>query len=185
MTSSPKQAMFVPMIDRLRSAHRVVALAACFTAALAGAGCKKQFDDPDPLTDAAGTVDGSTIDGAAAIDAPAACNMGNEAPTYTELYDKYFGVGKTGHCAKSGCHGDPGHNVWLCGDSKDTCYQGMVTEGLINKTNPIASTLGDPKNSPLTWVNPDHGFMPQDGPRDFAEGRDAIIAWVGACAQNN
>ena len=29
------------------------------------------------------------------------------------------------------------------------------------------------------------GFMPQDAIMEFPEGRDAIIAWVGACAQNN
>lgn len=176
--------MLDSMIDRPRSARRVVALAACLVAMFVGAGCKKQFDDPIG-PDAPGSVDGQPGGADAAIDGPTVCNKANPAPTYTELYDKYFAVGKPGHCANAGCHGDPDHNVWLCGTSKDTCYNGMVTEGLINKTNPIASKIADPKNSPLKWVNADFGFMPQDAIKAFPEGRDAIIAWVGACAQNN
>jgi hypothetical protein len=177
--------MLDSMIDRPRSARRVVAFAACFVAILAGARCKKTFDDPIS-PDAAGMGDGSPGQADAAVDGPAVCNKANPAPTYTELYDKYFAVGKPGHCATEGCHGQVDFNgTWRCGDSKDTCYQGMVTEGLINKTNPIASKLGDPKNSPLKWVNQDFGFMPQDAVMPFPEGRDAIIAWIGACAQNN
>lgn len=188
MTPSPKQAMLDSMIDRLRSARRVVLVTACFTAILAGAGCKKEFPD-DPINpDAMVAVDGAVaIDGAMAIDGAAACNPGNEVPTYTELYDKYFAVGKPGHCATEDCHGQTSFNSWKCGDSKDTCFNGMVGQKLINKANPLLSLIADPKNSPLKWVNHDHGFMPQDTPTpmDFPEGRDAIIAWVGACAQNN
>jgi hypothetical protein len=176
--------MLDSMIDRPRSARRVVVFAACFAATLAGAGCKKTFDDPITPDSSAGS-DGPVIDGAPAVDAPTVCDMAKPAPTYTELYDKYFAVGKPGHCATAGCHGDPEHNVWLCGTSKDTCYTGMVTEGLINTTNPIASLIADPKNSPLKWINADHGFMPQDAVMAFPEGRDAILAWVAACAQNN
>lgn len=118
-------------------------------------------------------------------DAPAACNPASPAPTYTELYEKYFAAGKPGHCATAGCHSDPSHTVWLCGSTKDSCYAGMVGQGLINMTNPIASVIGDPKRSPIRWVNTQGGSMPQDTTGGFPEGRDAIIAWVGACAQNN
>ena len=188
MTPSPKQAMLDPMIDRPRSARRVAAFAACLAtivaAAVAAAGCKKDFPE-DPITDASAGVDAPAIDGAGAIDAPTACNKANPAPTYTELYSKYFAVGKPGHCATEGCHGQVDFNgTWRCGDAKDTCYNGMVTEGLINKTDPLKSKIADPKSSPLKWVNPD-GFMPQGALMAFPEGRDAIIAWVGACAQNN
>ena len=173
------------MIDRSRSARRVVVVAAWLTAILAGAGCKKEFPDEPTRPDAAVSVDGGVVDGAVPIDAQAACDPDRTAPTYTELYAKYFAVGKPGHCATEGCHGDPGHNVWLCGTNKDMCYAGMVAEKLIDKTNPLKSKIADPKNSPLKWVNPDFGFMPQDAIMEFPEGRDAIIAWVGACAQNN
>jgi hypothetical protein len=112
------------------------------------------------------------------------CNPGNTAPTYTELYTKYFAAGTPGHCATAECHSDPKHNSWICGPNKDTCYNGMVSIGIIDPANPGASKIADPKNSPLNWVNP-NGPMPQDAPKPFPEGRDAILAWVGACAQNN
>jgi hypothetical protein len=176
--------MLDSMIDRSRSARRVVALAACLVALLAGAGCKKQFDDPI-TTDAPGATDGGTNTDAAS-DAPTVCNKANPAPTYTELYEKYFAVGKPGHCATEGCHGQVDFNgTWRCGNSKDTCYQGMVGFQLINEEDPIHSKIGDPKNSPLKWINEDFGIMPQDAVMPFPEGRDAILAWVGACAQNN
>jgi hypothetical protein len=131
----------------------------------------------------AGCGSGSGTD--AAPDAIAkVCNPGNVAPTYTQLYTKYFAVGTPGHCATAECHADPRHNIWLCGPTKDTCYNGMVSVGLIDPANPGASRIGDPKNSPLNWVNP-NGPMPQDNPKPFPEGRDAILAWVAACAKNN
>jgi len=172
------------MIARSR-ARRLFALGACFTAIVAVAGCKKA--DEGILVDAGETVDAPTGDAAAPVDAaPVVCNPNNPAPTYTQLYTKYFSVGKPGHCAKSGCHGDPDHTTWLCGTDKNTCYNGMVTVGLINKADPLKSTIADPKRSVLVWVNPDGGFMPQDATETpNNQGRDDIIAWVGACAQNN
>jgi len=112
------------------------------------------------------------------------CDPNATAPTYTELYTRYFAAGTHGHCATAGCHADPSHEVWLCGQTKDTCYTGMVQIGLISPSNPLASRIGDPKSSPLNWVNPG-GPMPFDDPTPFPEGRDAILAWVAACAKNN
>jgi hypothetical protein len=112
------------------------------------------------------------------------CNPSNSAPTYTELYTKYFAANTPGHCAIAECHSDPKHNIWLCGPTKDTCYSGMVSAGIIDLANPVASKIGDPRNSPINWINP-NGPMPQDAPKPFPEGRDAILAWVAACAQNN
>lgn len=119
------------------------------------------------------------------VDAQVPCNMANPALTYTQLFNQYFAPGTPGHCATAGCHADPDHNVWLCGTDKNTCYQGMVTEGLINTTNPVASRLSDPNSSPLIWVNPARGFMPADALTPNPAGRDAIQAWARACAQNN
>lgn len=106
-------------------------------------------------------------------------------PTYTELYNKYFAAGTPGHCAAAGCHLDS-VNGWTCGTNKDTCYKGMVGAGaeIINPTTPKLSTIGDPKNSPIVWINPS-GNMPNDAIAPFPEGRDAILAWVAAGAQNN
>jgi hypothetical protein len=107
------------------------------------------------------------------------------APTYTELFTRYFAPGTRGHCATDSCHAGPNFNIWLCGTDKDTCYSGMVTmAGLINPSNPKASLIADPANSPLSWINP-NGPMPQDAAGPFPEGRDAILAWVAAGAQNN
>jgi hypothetical protein len=111
------------------------------------------------------------------------CMPSNTAPTYTELYTKYFAADTPGHCATSGCHLDA-LNSWACGTDKDTCYTGMVGIGLINPANPLASRIGDPQNSALSWMNI-NGNMPLDDIAPFPEGRDAILAWVAACAQNN
>lgn len=107
-----------------------------------------------------------------------AADGGEPAPSYAELYDTYFAQGTPGHCATVGCHADPGHNVWLCGPDADTCYQGMTAMGLIDADHPEKSVLGDPKRSPLTWINASGGTMPLDaqGPNDDAKA--AIEAWL-------
>jgi hypothetical protein len=105
------------------------------------------------------------------------------APTYSELYTKYFAAGTPGHCATSLCHLDSS-NGWACGTDKNTCYAGMVSINIIRPASPLLSSIADPKISPLRWFNP-NGPMPQDTPGPFTEGRDAIKAWVDACAQNN
>ena len=107
------------------------------------------------------------------------------APTYAELYAKYFAPGTPGHCATSHCHGNPGFDVWLCGDSKDSCYAGMVSVGLVNPADPVHSLIGDEQSSPLSWINPAGGNMPFDHTGAFPEGRNAILAWVAACAVND
>jgi hypothetical protein len=118
-------------------------------------------------------------------DAPPPCvpPPAGSAPTYTMLYTTYFAPKTPGHCATSDCHLD-GVQGWTCGLSKNTCYQGMVDIGLINKNVPTASLIADPKRSLVSWINP-NGTMPQDTPGPFPEGRDAILAWVAACAQND
>jgi hypothetical protein len=150
----------------------IAALAAC-DGALNGIG--------DPTPDAAGAAAKD-----AGLDGPLPCvpPTPNTAPTFTQLYTSYFAVNTEGHCAKATCHGQPNYNTWLCGTTKDACYNGMVTVGLIDKTNPKASRIADPLSSPLRWFNP-QGAMPADRVRIFPEGHDSIKAWVAACAQNN
>jgi hypothetical protein len=150
----------------------IVALSAC-DPSLGGMG--------DPSPDAAGAAGRD-----AGIDGPVPCvpPTPNTAPTYTQLYTSYFAVGTEGHCAKGGCHGDPAHTIWLCGTSKDSCYNGMVAAGLISKADPRSSRIANPDDSPLRWFNT-RGAMPADRVRGFPEGHDAIKAWVDACAQNN
>jgi len=105
-------------------------------------------------------------------------------PSYEELFTTYFDRGTQGHCATSGCHADPGHNVWLC-TTKDICYQGMVGVGLIDPADPTRSEIADPKRSPLTWINEAGGNMPLDAQGDNAAAREAIEAWVAAGAKND
>jgi len=131
---------------------------------------------------ACGGSDNMTPD--ASVDALTACIPGAPSLTFTQLYARYFAEGTPGHCAKSGCHSGPDFNIWNCGTNKDTCYQGMVGQALINTAMPLNSLLADPRNSPLSWINPS-GPMPFDAQGSFPEGRDAIMAWIRACAPNN
>lgn len=108
----------------------------------------------------------------------------DSAPTYTELFERYFAPGTPGHCATAGCHASPGFNVWLCGTTKESCYRGMVEVGLVDPKRPLASLIANTHQSPLSWVNPT-GDMPFDAAMPFPEGRDAIAAWVAACALDN
>lgn len=116
--------------------------------------------------------------------APCVPPAAGTAPTYSELFAKYFAPGTPGHCATDGCHAGADYNVWLCGLTKDSCYQGMTIVRLIDPENPTASQIADPRSSPLSWINPS-GPMPYDATGSFPEGRDAILAWVAACAQND
>ena len=117
---------------------------------------------------------------------PAHCTTkaADSAPTYSELFERYFAKGTPGHCATAGCHANPGFNEWLCGDTKDSCYAGMVQIGLIDPMDPAASMIASRAQSPLSWINPT-GNMPFDATGPFPAGRDAILAWVAACAPNN
>lgn len=106
------------------------------------------------------------------------------APTYTMVFQMLLAAGTPGHCATAGCHADPGHHVWLCGTTKESCYQGLVAAGLIDPKDPTHSLLVDPANSPLSWINP-NGPMPFDSPGPNPTGRAIIEAWVAAGAQDN
>ena len=144
------------------------------------------------LCEACGVAPGAASDPAPRTDPPPTdpssvrCTPPSDgvAPTYTELFDQFFAKGKPGHCATGGCHANPGFNEWLCGDTKDSCYTGMVEVGLVNPTDPAASLIGNTTQSPLSWINPT-GNMPFDAPGPFPAGRDAILAWVAACARND
>lgn len=119
-------------------------------------------------------------DAAAFCDPPPAV-----APTYTQLFTRYFAPGTPGHCADNNCHNGAAFNTWLCGNTPDSCFRGMANmAGLINATNPSASLIADERSSPLSWINP-RGFMPFDNVGAFPEGCAAIKAWVAAGAQNN
>lgn len=106
------------------------------------------------------------------------------APTYAQLFNDYFAPGTPGHCATSGCHADPGHNVWLC-ESAQTCYLGMREMDLIDEAHPERSAIIDPSRSPLTWINSAGGSMPLDAQGANEDARAAIAAWIAAGARND
>ncbi|HEV8551565.1 MAG TPA: hypothetical protein VGQ57_21100 [Polyangiaceae bacterium] len=106
------------------------------------------------------------------------------APTYHELFAEYFAPGTPGHCATARCHANPGANDWLCGESAESCYAGMTRVGLIDLRDPRRSPIADPAHSPLAWMSPS-GDMPLDAASPLPEARDAILAWVAACAPND
>ncbi len=101
--------------------------------------------------------------------------------TWTAVYGAYFGAGTPGHCGNAGCHAQT-RGGFLCGATKDTCYQGLVTTSLISSKDPPTSPLVDPAASPLTWFG---GLMPTDrqGPNEAAAA--AVKAWVTAGAKND
>jgi hypothetical protein len=128
----------------------------------------------------------TTPDAAPPVDALTMCIPNAPALTYSQLYTRYFATGTPGHCANEDCHGDTTFNSWSCGSNKDKCFSGMVGIGLIDTVAPLASRIANPSTSPIAWVNMSTGLMPADEfPRAFPEGRDAIQAWVRACATNN
>jgi hypothetical protein len=138
---------------------------------------------PTHVTEADGATESDQgTAGSAAADAGRAMMPDGDAPTYAELYDTYFAKGTPGHCAMAGCHADPGHNVWLCGNDAETCYKGMTDMGLINPDHPEKSTIGDPKRSEITWINPTGGRMPLDAQGANDEAKAAIEAWLAAGA---
>jgi hypothetical protein len=149
----------------------LVVLALC-----SGCGSTPYAGIPTTSTDPVGT----------APSPPAPCTppADGAAPTLTELYARYFAKGTPGHCATAHCHANPGFDVWLCGDDKDACYAGMVQVGLVDPERPLTSLIGDTRRSPLSWVNT-NGTMPFDATGAFQEGRDAVLAWVAACARND
>jgi hypothetical protein len=141
----------------------------------------------------AALVDAVIIDARPPIDAPPPppCEAPpGTAPTYAELYTRYFAPDTAGHCATENCHGGDNYNVWPCGPDKAGCYAGMRSIALINLGDPPASRLASRQSSPLVWVNPG-GQMPANGTQPFPPGgsaaiaRDEIIAWANACALNN
>ena len=139
-------------------------------AGLAGLGCGASND---------ATTDGTTDD---ALDEAAKKDAG-PPPTWTQVYTQYFGPTSVGGCAGSSCHQT---NVagFQCGTSKDTCYQGLVSVGLITPATPTKSPIVSASKSPLLWFNARGGNMPLGGGPNAAA-KSAVAAWVKAGAQNN
>jgi len=103
------------------------------------------------------------------------------APTWTEVYDKFFGPETPGHCSEGRCHSRL-LGGFKCGATKDECYDGLVFAQLINPENPRESAIAKENESPLAWFG---GGMPLDNPAPNPEAARAVRAWVLAGAKKN
>jgi hypothetical protein len=107
---------------------------------------------------------------------------GGEAPTWTQLYTRFFGPDTPGHCSGTGgCHTTL-RAGFKCGTSKNECWQGLVNAGLITPASPSQSPLAKPGDSPLVWLG---GSMPLDDPSAHPEAAAAVQAWIAAGAKND
>jgi hypothetical protein len=68
------------------------------------------------------------------------CSAGSLSPTWTNIYNCYFGpTGKAGCSGKTSCHGPPppcnpqatdclsGTIIWACGPSRESCREGLMS----------------------------------------------------------
>ena len=140
----------------------------------------------DAGTDAGPTDAGHTDAGHdAAVDAghdAGPVDMGSSAPTWTTIYNTYFGSGTPGHCGNGGCHSSS-RGGFTCGSSKTTCYNGLVSAGYVTDGD-MSSAIADPSQTPLGWYG-SGGNMPAGGASSNAAAARDISAWVAAGAHNN
>ena len=103
-------------------------------------------------------------------------------PTWTTIYGSYFAASSAGRCGSSGCHSSS-RGGFKCGSDKTTCYQGLVSSGYLDTSNPTASALVDKNNTCLAWVS-NAGNMPPNVGTDTKATAD-ITAWLEAGGTNN
>ncbi len=130
---------------------------------------------------ASGETDSGAVAPPSGQDAAVPVHMPVNAPTWTTIYSSYFAPGTLGHCSGGSCHSNAVGN-FLCGNSKASCYQGLVNAGLISTNDPTSSRIAG-ATSPLTWFG-QGGDMPTGGSANPTAAAD-VAAWVSAGAQNN
>jgi len=116
--------------------------------------------------------------------ASSSSSSGGSATTWTELYSTVFGPSGTSNCSRNGgCHTNS-QSGFKCGSTKASCYNGMVSSGLVNTgASASSSPLVDPSQSPLCGSL--GGNMPKGGACVTASELSQIQSWLGAGAQNN
>ena len=181
----------------LDDAHEDTVAAAAVTAWLkAGApfaARSRPLEDASaPITDAGPMKDGGPKppDGgtdagkdASPLDAGSDASVPVAAPTWTTIYATYFAAGTPGHCGNSGCH-QTIRSGFKCGTTKATCFQGLVTKGLVTPAAAATSPLGDANQTPLAWFGTGGG-MPKDQAVKNTAAAKAVTAWLVAGALNN
>ena len=145
-------------------------------------------DDDGNEAGGGGKVDsngGSTTGATTGDDDDGGSGSGSTAGTndWTNVYATLFAAKTEGHCGNSGCH-DVARHGFACGTSADACYEGMITAGLLDETNPAGSELGDATHSPLSWFRGGKG-MPIDAPKVDGKATAMITTWLEAGAPNH
>jgi len=113
--------------------------------------------------------------GTGSTSAPAGCTAASApatAPTFTQIYTKYFAPGAPVDCATgSGCHAE---------FKTETGAWGFLLEYDQVGTSP--PELTDPNASWLTWYG---GSMPESGTACNPQAMSDLNAWAAAGGQNN
>jgi hypothetical protein len=148
-------------------------------------------------SDATGVVSGGQP---LVIGPPDPCADGGTSSSWTDLYTCFFGpTGKASCSAQGTCHGDPSQtgalsSGFVCGTSKDACWQGM-TQGTCNASTippcPIVPAGGTASFKSTGLYNNlakvgGGGNMPQNGSYLFTQADLARIAqWITDGAKND
>jgi hypothetical protein len=178
-----------------RPSRRVLACSLLSILSTATAACVYASDAPTPnssgetvTTNQDGTDPGSsgadpnTSQGSSSCATSDDGDGGTAAPTWDEIYPRYFAASGLGRCGSVGCHFSS-RDGFECGADKDTCYQGLVSAGYIDTTNGAQSAIADTSQTPLSWYG--HGGNMPGGGGANAKAADDITAWVQAGAQND
>lgn len=188
-----------------RSAPLIAVGGTCGCAVASGGvgGGEMLFDagatSPDPMST---STDAEAVDGSQSPPAP------QGPPTWTALYADYFGPSGVASCTSlTSCHDNPAaegtsYSGFLCGTTKDSCYQGMTGTNCKNGAMvpcPLVTSTGDPTMTGLyTWLNKidptgtRSGSMPLNGKTITAKGYvftqsdlKRITDWISQGAQEN
>lgn len=109
---------------------------------------------------------------------------GGNVVTWTQIYATIFGPQGTSACSRNGgCH-TVTKDGFKCGTTKDTCYAGFVSSGMVTpgaaaSSSDLVTTVLSPLCGPLG------GSMPKEGKCVTAAQIDLIKAWLANGGQND
>jgi hypothetical protein len=127
---------------------------------------------PADVMDAGAETDGDGVLDAGAQTSGSASGSSSQAPTWTQLFNAYFAVGKVGNCALSGCHA-----TYMT--SPSAAFSWLQSEQQVGGSQPA---LANPNSSCLTWLG---GDMPPGGPGAEPSAVTDLDLWLKAGAKNN
>ncbi len=104
-----------------------------------------ETDDGEASTDAASSVDSASLE-------PDQCPDAAPSGQWSDLYRCYFGATGIANCGQSdGCHQTSAgsgseSSGFVCGQSADSCWQGMTSSAVPSVFGPIVPTDGGPSD---------------------------------------